>query len=119
MPIITGTLLATGLLKLAGITGSILAARGIGKVIQNVGERVFPIEESRAYKLQKENEKTQFALESTRENFQVEVLERQLQQNHENLLLQLPGYEVFSIMHHKHLIKIIRKELTKVKKEDK
>ena len=38
---------------------------------------------------------------------------------YENLLLQLPGYEIFSIMHHKHLIKIIRKELTKVKKEDK
>ena len=38
---------------------------------------------------------------------------------YENLLLQLPGYEIFSIMHHKHLIKIIRKELTAVKKEDK
>ena len=38
---------------------------------------------------------------------------------YENLLLQLPGYEIFSIMHHKHLIKIIRRALTNVKKEDK
>jgi tRNA (adenine22-N1)-methyltransferase len=39
---------------------------------------------------------------------------------YENLLLQLPGYEIFSIMHHKHLIKIIRRALTDVKQaEDK
>ena len=38
---------------------------------------------------------------------------------YENLLLQLPGYEIFSIMHHKHLIKIIRRALINVKKEDK
>ena len=36
---------------------------------------------------------------------------------YENLLLQLPGYEIFSIIHHKHLIKIIRRALTEVKKE--
>ena len=30
---------------------------------------------------------------------------------YENLLLQLPWYEVFSMIHHKHLIKIIRKAL--------
>ena len=36
---------------------------------------------------------------------------------YENLLLQLPGYEIFSIIHHKHLIKIIKNELTSVKEK--
>ena len=37
---------------------------------------------------------------------------------YENLLLQLPWYEVFSIAHHKHLIKIIRRALTDVKQAE-
>ena len=37
---------------------------------------------------------------------------------YENLLLQLPWYEVNSIIHHKHLIKIIRRALIHVNKED-
>ena len=32
---------------------------------------------------------------------------------YENLLLQLPKYEIKNILHHKHLIKIIKKELSK------
>ena len=37
---------------------------------------------------------------------------------YENLLLQLPWYEIHSIIHHKHLIKIIRRSLIGAKKED-
>ena len=37
---------------------------------------------------------------------------------YENLLLQIPKYEVKSKLHHKHLIKIIRKELTAKKDID-
>ena len=32
---------------------------------------------------------------------------------YENLLLQLPKYEIKNILHHKHLIRIIKKELSK------
>ncbi len=80
MPLITGSILAT----LAGVTGSILAARSVGKVIQRVGERIFPYDKTSQYKGNEQISKNNEKLELMRQEFQQKLTEWQIQAGKES-----------------------------------
>lgn len=88
MPLITGSLLL-----IAKITGSILLARGVGKVVQKVGEKFFPYEKTYQYKAGEQNKQTQLELQKIRDDFQREMTLMQIKNSKEIADMQIKSNE--------------------------
>ena len=86
---VLGLTFPTLLAKAVGITGSILAARGIGKAITNIGERITPYEKTRAYKQTEQNYRHQQELTETQMTQNRELTEAQIRQNREIAMMQI------------------------------
>lgn len=75
--------------KAVGVTGSILAARGIGKAITHIGERITPYEKTRAYKQTEQSFKHQRELTEIQMAQNRELAETQMRQNREIAMAQI------------------------------
>ena len=86
-------ILTGSLLLIAKITGSILLARGVGKVVQKAGEKFFPYEGSTPYKSGEQSRQTQLELQKIRDDFQREMTLMQIKNNREIASMQIESNE--------------------------
>ncbi len=86
-------IIAGSLLWIAKITGSILLARGVGKVVQKVGEKFFPYEKTYQYKAGEQNKQTQLELQKIRDDFQREMTLMQIKNSKEIADMQIKSNE--------------------------